>query len=64
MPFDELKSDDAQSRLSRCRPVSGFRPSHCEDGKVMFAHNCGEAPGRAETWPDTDGLGGLACATW
>ena len=43
MPFDELKSDDAQSRLSRCRPVSGFRPSHCEDGKVMFAHNCGEA---------------------
>ena len=42
MPFDELKSDDAQSRLSRCRPVSGFRPSHVEDNKIMFAHNTGE----------------------
>ena len=42
VPFDELKSDDAQSRLSRCRPVSGFRPSHVEDNKIMFAHNTGE----------------------
>ena len=42
VPFAELKSDDAQSRLSRCRPVSGFRPSHVEDNKIMFAHNTGE----------------------
>ena len=42
VPFDALKSDDAMSRLSRCRPVSGFRPSHCEDGIIRFAHNTGE----------------------
>ena len=30
------------SRLSRCRPVSGFRPAQCEDGTVRFAHNVGE----------------------
>ena len=40
--FDELKTDDAMSRLSRCRPVSGFRPAQCEDGTVRFAHNVGE----------------------
>ena len=44
VPFDSLKSDDALSRLSRCRPLSGFRPSHTEDGTVRFAHNTGEAP--------------------
>ena len=42
VPFSELKSDDAMSRLSRCRPVSGFQPSHCEDGIIRFAHNTGE----------------------
>ena len=42
VPFDSLKSDDALSRLSRCRPLSGFRPSHTEDGSVRFAHNTGE----------------------
>jgi len=42
VPFDELKTEDAMSRLGRCRPVSGFRPSHCEDSRVMFAHNTGE----------------------
>ena len=42
MPFDQLKTDDAMSRLSRCRPVSGFRPAQCEDGVVRFAHNVGE----------------------
>ena len=42
MPFDQLKTDDAISRLSRCRPVSGFRPAQCEDGVVRFAHNVGE----------------------
>ena len=43
VPFDALKSDDAMSRLSRCRPVSGFRPSHCEDGIIRFAHNTGDS---------------------
>ena len=43
VPLDALKSDDAMSRLSRCRPVSGFRPSHCEDGIIRFAHNAGDS---------------------
>ena len=43
VPFDALKTDDAMSRLSRCRPVSGFRPSHCEDGIIRFAHNTGDS---------------------
>ena len=53
MPFDRLKSDDALSRLSRCRPLSGFRPSHTEDGTVRFAHNTGEAPqtGLCQSYP-------------
>ena len=42
VPFDKLKTDDALSRLSRCRPLSGFKPSHCEDGSVRFAHMTGE----------------------
>ena len=42
VPFSKLESDDAQSRLSRCRPVSGFKPPHTEDGVVRYSHNTGE----------------------
>ena len=43
VPFSKLESDDAQSRLSRCRPVSGFKPPHTEDGVVRYSHNTCEA---------------------
>ena len=42
VPFDKLKSDDSQSRLSRCRPVSGMIPSNIQDGVVQYAHHTGE----------------------
>ena len=40
--FDKLKSNDAVSRLSRCRPIHGFTPAHCADNVVRYAHNTGE----------------------
>ena len=42
IPFHQLKSDDAMARLSRCRPISGIKPAHVEDGVVRYAHNTGE----------------------
>ena len=42
VPFDKLKSNDAVSRLSRCRPIHGFTPAHCADNVVRYAHNTGE----------------------
>ena len=42
MPFDKLKSIDAISRLSHCRPLSGFTPAHTADGVTRYAHNTGE----------------------
>ena len=42
VPFDQLKSDDAMARLSRCRPISGFTPAHHEDSVIRYAHNTGE----------------------
>ena len=30
------------ARLSRCRPISGIKPAHCEDGVVRYSHNTGE----------------------
>ena len=41
-PFDKLRSNDAVSRLSRCRPLNGFTPAHVVDGHVRYAHNTGE----------------------
>ena len=40
--FDKLRSNDAVSRLSRCRPMHGFTPAHCADNRVTYAHNTGE----------------------
>ena len=42
VPFDKLVNDDAQARLSRCRPISGIRDAHTQDGVVRYAHNTGE----------------------
>ena len=42
VPFDHLISNDAVSRLSRCRPVNGFTPAHVQDGYIRYAHNTGE----------------------
>ena len=42
VPFDKLQSNDAVSRLSRCRPINGFTPAHSHDGHVTYAHNTGE----------------------
>ena len=42
VPFDKLTSNDAVSRLSRCRPINGFTPAHVADGHVRYAHNTGE----------------------
>ena len=42
VPFDRLISNDAVSRLSRCRPMNGFTPAHAQDGHIRYAHNTGE----------------------
>ena len=42
VPFEELKSEDAQSRLSVCRPHSSLEPASCFDGVPRYAHNTGD----------------------
>ncbi len=42
VPFDRLKTEDAVARLSRCRPISGFRESHCDATGTHYAHCYGE----------------------
>ena len=42
VPFDVLKSDEAQGRLSRCRPISGLQTARIEDGINHYSHNVGE----------------------
>ena len=42
VPFDKLVSNDAVSRLSRCRPINGFTPAHVAGNVVRYAHNTGE----------------------
>ena len=37
-----LRSDEAQARLSRCRPISGLQTARIEDGINHYAHNVGE----------------------
>jgi len=41
VPFDELKSTEAQSRLSVCRPHSNLEPASCAKGPPRYAHNTG-----------------------
>ena len=41
VPFDELKSPEAQSRLSVCRPHSNLEPASCAKGPPRYAHNTG-----------------------
>ena len=42
VPFDALKSDEAQARLSVCRPLSGLQEAQGVDGRMHYAHNHGE----------------------
>jgi len=42
VPFDKLVSREAQARLSRCRPVSGFEAPNVADGVATYAHCSGE----------------------
>ena len=42
VPFDALRSDEAQARLSRCRPISGLQTARIEDGVNHYVHNVGE----------------------
>ena len=41
MPFDQLKSTEAQSRLSVCRPQSGLEEASCATGVPRYTHNTG-----------------------
>ena len=41
-PFPQIASDDAQARLSVCRPFHGLQDSHAAGGVPTFAHNTGE----------------------
>jgi hypothetical protein len=36
-PFDDLKSEEAQARLSCCRPVSAFTPSSMKEGVPRYS---------------------------
>ena len=42
VPFDALRSDEAQARLSRTRPISGLQTARIEDGINVYSHNVGE----------------------
>ena len=44
VPFDELKSPDAQGRLALCRPISGMQQSCLIDGLEKYAHISGDVP--------------------
>jgi hypothetical protein len=46
VPFDELKSEEAQSRLSVCQPISGLTETTRAGGVERYAHNSGEVPRR------------------
>jgi len=46
VPFDELKSEEAQSRLSVCQPISGLTETTRAGGVERYAHNSGEVPHR------------------
>ncbi len=44
VPFDKLQTQEAQARLSMCRPVSGMQSSEnaLVEGVERYAHNVGE----------------------
>ena len=42
VPFDKLQSDEAQARLSVCRPISGLETAKLVGGVPTYAHNTGE----------------------
>ena len=44
VPFDALKSEQAQSRLSVCQPISGLTETTRAGGVERYAHNSGEVP--------------------
>ena len=43
VPFDALKSAEAQSRLSVCKPHCGLEQASCHEGVPRYAHNTGDA---------------------
>ena len=43
-PFDLLKSEEAQARLSVCQPISGLTETTRAGGVERYAHNSGEVP--------------------
>ena len=42
VPFHLLKTEDAQARLSVCRPISGLQEAQLVAGVPTYAHNTGE----------------------
>ena len=46
VPFAELKSEEAQSRLSVCQPISGLTETTRAGGVERYAHNSGEVTHR------------------
>jgi hypothetical protein len=42
VPFHKLKSNEAQSRLSVCRPVSSLEEASVTDGVPRYAHHTGD----------------------
>ena len=42
VPFDKLQSEEAQARLSVCRPLSGLEAANVVGGVPTYAHNTGE----------------------
>ena len=42
VPFGELKSDEAENRLSVCRPISGLQEAACVGGVPTYAQNTGD----------------------
>ena len=43
--FSELKSEEAQARLSVCKPISGLQESCRVGGVERYAHNAGDVSG-------------------
>ena len=42
VPFDQLKSEESQARLSVCKPISGLEEANSVGGVPRYAHNSGE----------------------
>ena len=46
VPFDKLKSDEAQARLSACRPICGLQEAGFVGGVPTYAQNTGDVNAR------------------